>query len=70
MIDRSEIRFEHDEVTEDDVLWIDLVWENFRLEKGHSMDDQEWAVFHRGRYLATVRSIRKAKDEILDTLEI
>jgi len=73
MIKREDIKFEaehvHDDRTqfgEGKVLWIDLVWRDWRLERGHSMEDNEWSLFYQGRYFETVRSIRKAKDNILE----
>lgn len=75
-LDRADIRFEPEEFVEDRTwcgegfkTWTDLVWRDFRLERGHSMDDREMALMVNGRYVTTVRSIRKAKGEILDILE-
>jgi hypothetical protein len=76
VIDRSEIQFEAEQFWEDRsqfgearVLWIDLVWNSWRIEQGHSMDEKELHLFFRGQYRYTVRSIRKAKDYILDCME-
>ena len=87
MVDRRDIKFAPEEYTEDrswcgegKVVWIDLVWNNFRLEPGHTMDDKEWSLMYRGKAIPrpadergvcflTVRSIRKAKTEILKILE-
>jgi len=69
VVDRREIRFEAEEVTEDGVLWIDMHWRDFRLENGHCMDDKTWMMLYRGKFVAWVRSVRKAKDEILKIME-
>ena len=62
------------------VEWTDLAWGDWRLERGTTMDEKEWALFFQGRALpqdpdergvcfVTVRSIRSAKNEILDRME-
>lgn len=75
VMDRSEIKFAPEESIEDrtifgegHVTWMDLVWYDFRLEKGHSMDDDEWALMVKGRFYIFVRSIRKAKDHVLELM--
>lgn len=63
-----EPEIEHEDRTkyeEGIVTWVNLVWHDFKLEKGHSMDDDEWLLLYKGKHVAWIRDLDKAKEEIL-----
>lgn len=65
MARRTDICFEAEEAVEDGVSWVDLVWRNWRLEKGHCMDDGVWCLLFNGKHVTFVQSVREARGEIM-----